>query len=91
MELKLANALLARPRVLLLSSLFDVMRVDRLHRVLDALREAGTTVLLCTGRPEALALDGWFWLGRQDQRRFDDPAAFQTFLAEREARHAATA
>ena len=69
MELKLANALIARPRVLVLSPLFDVMRVDRLRRVLDALREAGTTVLLCTGRPEAFALDGWLWLGRRRQER----------------------
>lgn len=36
MELKLANALLSRLRVLILSPLFDVMQVKRLRRALDA-------------------------------------------------------
>ncbi|MEW9856415.1 ABC transporter ATP-binding protein [Novosphingobium sp. M1R2S20] len=88
MELKLANALLSRPRVLMLSPLFDVMRVERLRRVLDGLREAGTTVLLCTGRPEAIELDGWFWLGRQSQRRLGSLKELQELLDGREAGHA---
>ncbi|WP_442678361.1 ABC transporter ATP-binding protein [Sphingomonas sp. ASY06-1R] len=88
MELKLANALLSRPRVLVLSSLFDMMRVERLRRALEALREAGTTILLCTGRPEAITLDGWFWLGRREQRRFATAAELQQHLVQREVRHA---
>lgn len=88
MELKLANALLSRPQVLVLSSLFDMMQVERLKRVLEALRSAGTTVLLCTGRPEAITLDGWFWLGRHDQRRFASVAELQAFVDSREVRHA---
>ncbi|MGO4862799.1 hypothetical protein ACTP2L_04300, partial [Campylobacter jejuni] len=51
MELKLANAMLSRPRVLMLSQLFDLMAPGKLSRTLSALRQAGTTVILFTGRP----------------------------------------
>ena len=88
MELKLANALLARPKVLVLSPLFDVMPPDRLADVLARLQPVGTTVLLCTSRPGVIELDGWLWLGREGQRRFTWQADFSTFLAEREAAHA---
>jgi putative ABC transport system ATP-binding protein len=88
MALKLANALLNRPRVLVLSPLFDLMRVERLRRVLDELRKAGTTVLLCTERPEAISLDGWFWMGAHQQRRLNSLAELQDLLDGREASHA---
>ena len=71
MALKLANALLSRPKVLVLSQLFDMMAIDRLKSALDDLRTAGTTILLNTGRPEALELDGYLWLGRTEQKRFE--------------------
>ena len=71
MALKLANALRSRPKVLVLSQLFDMMAIDRLKSALDDLRTAGTTILLNTGRPEALELDGYLWLGRTEQKRFE--------------------
>ncbi|WP_295528772.1 ABC transporter ATP-binding protein [Novosphingobium sp. Chol11] len=70
MALKLANALVARPKVLMLSQLYDLIPADRLARVLRQLKDAGTTVLLCTGRPEDIALDGWMHLESHRQRRF---------------------
>ena len=85
MELKLANALLARPKVLVLSPLFDVMPPDRLAGALARLCAAGTTVLLCTSRPGAIALDGWLWLGRDGQRRFPSLGDLEAFVSEREA------
>jgi putative ABC transport system ATP-binding protein len=91
MELKLANALLARPKVLVLSSLFDVMAPDRLAGALARLRAAGTTVLLCTGRPGAIELDGWLWLGRDSQRRFASHADLDSFLSKQEAARAVSA
>jgi putative ABC transport system ATP-binding protein len=91
MALKLANALLARPKVLVLSSLFDVMRPDRMSDVLARLKPAGTTVLLCTGRPDAIELDGWLWLGGEEQRRFGSQAELASFLADREAARAVPA
>lgn len=83
MELKLANALLSRPRILVLSQLFDLMPIGKLVGVLRKLKASGTTVLLCTGRPEAITLDGWFWLGRDRQQRFSSLAEFQAFLTAR--------
>ena len=88
MELKLANALLARPRVLLLSPLFDVMPPERLSDALARLVPAGTTVLLCTARPGPIALDGWLWLGRDGQHRFASQAELDAFLSRREAARA---
>lgn len=69
--LKLAKALLVRPRVLVLSQLFDLVPADRLANALRTLKGAQTTVLLCTGRPEDISLDGWFQLDLRRQRRFD--------------------
>ena len=70
MALKLANALLVRPHVLMLSQLYDLIPTSRLAEVLRQLKAAGTTVLLCTGRPEDIVLDGWFHLEPDRQRRF---------------------
>ncbi|GHH21680.1 ABC transporter ATP-binding protein [Sphingomonas glacialis] len=75
MALKLANALLVRPHVLMLAQLYDLIPTSRLAEVLRQLKAAGTTVLLCTGRPEDIALDGWFHLEPDRQRRFDNCAA----------------
>ncbi|MFM9934877.1 MAG: ABC transporter ATP-binding protein [Novosphingobium sp.] len=91
MELKLANALLAHPKVLVLSPVFDVMPPAHLARVLERLKAVGTTVLLCTARPGAVELDGWLWLGREEQRRFASAADLNAFLAEREANRALSA
>ncbi|MHA4875157.1 hypothetical protein ACX0FC_17465, partial [Enterococcus faecium] len=54
MALKLAGALLARPKVLVLSPLYDLLPPARLDGVLQDLRQAGTSVLQFTGRPEGL-------------------------------------
>ncbi|KAJ8133889.1 hypothetical protein OY671_012897, partial [Metschnikowia pulcherrima] len=50
-------------------------------------RQNGTTVSLSSGRPQALDLDAWYWLGAREQRRFTDEAAFLRFVAEREMEH----
>ncbi|MEG8027314.1 ABC transporter transmembrane domain-containing protein [Sphingomonas aerolata] len=73
--LKLASALLVRPRVLMLSQLCDLIPAERLADVLRRLKAAGTTTLLCTGRPEDIVLDGWFRLELHRQRRFATHAA----------------
>jgi multidrug efflux pump subunit AcrA (membrane-fusion protein) len=62
----------------MLSQLFDLMPTDRLSRALHELKQGGTTVLLCTGRPEAITLDGWFWLGSTQQRRSRAWRSFRT-------------
>ncbi|MDR6789431.1 putative ABC transport system ATP-binding protein [Sphingomonas sp. BE138] len=70
MALKLANALLVRPKLLLMGQLFDLLPPERLLAALRLLKEHGTTVLLCTGRPEDVVLDGYLHLGLTGQRRF---------------------
>ena len=77
MALKLANALLVRPKLLLLGQLFDLLPPERLLAALRMLKGHGTTVLLCTGRPEDLVLDGFLQLGMTQQRRFDRLADLQ--------------
>ncbi len=91
MALKLANALLAHPKVVVLSPLFDVMAPGRLAGALDRLGQGGTTVLLCTGRPGAIGLDGWLWLGRERQQRFASHSALESFLSAQEAARAVSA
>jgi len=72
MALKLAGALLARPRVLVLSPLYDLLPPARLQQVLEQFRQSGTSVLQFTGRPEGLQPDSWLWLGSQSQQRGRD-------------------
>ncbi|BEU99155.1 ABC transporter transmembrane domain-containing protein [Novosphingobium olei] len=69
MALKLAGAILARPRVLVLSPLYDLLPPEHIDRVLAELRAHGTTVLQFTARPEGLARDAWLWLGETEQAR----------------------
>lgn len=84
MALKLANALLVAPRLLVLGQLYDLLPPPRLVAVLRLLKAQGTTTLLCTRRPEDLALDGWFWLGLARQRRFETLESLLQELAARE-------
>lgn len=85
MQLKLAMALLSRPKVLLLSQLYDMMPAEPLQATLRLLRAHDTTVLLFTARPEALELDAWYLLGTRAQHRFGDRAALTRFLKMRGA------
>lgn len=67
MALKLAGALVARPRVLMLSPIYDMLHPARLEAVFAALRPHGTTVLQFTNRPEGLKRDSWLWIGPDRQ------------------------
>lgn len=84
MQLKVATALLSRPKVLLLSQLYDMVPAEPLRATLQALREHGTTILLFTARPETLQLDSCIWLGARAQHRFKDNADLVRFLDTRE-------
>jgi putative ABC transport system ATP-binding protein len=68
MALKLAAALLARPRLLVLSPLYDLLPPERVDAVLARLR-GDTTVLQFTRRPQGLVRDGALWIGATEQRR----------------------
>lgn len=88
MALKLANALLLRPKLLILGQLYDLLPPERLSASLRLLKAHGTTVLVCTGRPKDLHLDGYLYLGMNEQRRCESPADLQ-FTALQEGDHAA--
>jgi putative ABC transport system ATP-binding protein len=68
MQLKLAAALLSKPRILVLSPLLDMVSLHRMEAVFRHLASSKTTVLYFTNRPEDVTLDGYLWLGREEQR-----------------------
>ncbi|MGN7160517.1 ABC transporter ATP-binding protein [Sphingomonas sp. SAFR-052] len=70
LALKLANALIVRPKFLMLGQICDLLPPARISSALCLLKRYGTTVLLCTGRPDDLLLDGFLYLGMKEQRRF---------------------
>ncbi|RVT40291.1 ABC transporter ATP-binding protein [Sphingobium algorifonticola] len=76
MQLKLASAVLAEPRILVLSALYDMVPADRMQAVFAALAGKPITILYFSGRPHDISLDGWFWLGRDSQRIMTDRAQF---------------
>ncbi|MBC2670185.1 ABC transporter transmembrane domain-containing protein [Novosphingobium piscinae] len=67
MALKLAAALLAQPKVLVLSPLYDLLPPDCLDGALARFRQLGTTVLQFTRRPEGVQRDRYMWFGRSEQ------------------------
>lgn len=76
MRLKLAGALLSRPKLLLLSPLFDIVPADELSRIFAALNPLPTTVIYFTNRNNPPALDGYLWVGRDRQWIEDDRDTF---------------
>jgi putative ABC transport system ATP-binding protein len=68
MQLKLAGAILSQPRILVLSPLLDMVSRHRMDAVLQHFQASRTTVIYFTNRPEDVTLDGYLWVGRQQQR-----------------------
>ena len=77
-QLKLANALLEQPRILVLSRLFDLLEEDNLARAINELRrQAYSTVIYFTGRSIDLGFDRFLYLEAQRQRQFESFDSFQ--------------
>ncbi len=68
MQVKLAAAVMARPKVLVLSPLYDTVPVRWLDRVFAHFEGEETTVLYFSNRPEAIRLDGYLWIGCEGQQ-----------------------
>jgi putative ABC transport system ATP-binding protein len=68
MQLKLAGALLSKPRILVLSPLLDMVSLHWMQAVFRHLASSRTTVIYFTNRPEDVTLDAFLWLGREEQR-----------------------
>ncbi|MBY0518914.1 MAG: ABC transporter ATP-binding protein, partial [Sphingomonas sp.] len=85
MRLKLAGALLSRPKLLLLSPLFDMVPADELARIFDALAPLPTTVVYFTNRNNPPVLDGYLWVGRDRQWIECDRATFNALRRDSDA------
>ena len=72
-QLKLANALLEAPRILVLSRLFDLLDPEPLQRAIAALRaQAFSTVIYFSNRRIDLGFDRFLYLEAHQQRYFDN-------------------
>ncbi|MEE4201967.1 ABC transporter transmembrane domain-containing protein [Erythrobacter sp.] len=72
-QLKLANALLEQPRILVLSQLFDLVDEHHLASAVNELREqAYSTVIYFSGRRTDLGFDRFLYIEPERQRSFDD-------------------
>ncbi len=72
-QLKLANALLERPRILVLSKLFDLLDEDHLAAAVNELREQSfSTVIYFSNRRIDLGFDRFMYLEARQQRFFDN-------------------
>jgi len=72
-QLKLANALLERPRILVLSQLFDLVEEDNLARALQDLRGQNySTVIYFSGRRTDLGFDQFLYVGADEQHNCGD-------------------
>lgn len=71
MQLKLAGALLARPAVLILNQLYDLVNPKVLKRSLDRLqKDANTTVLYFSNRDDVDGYDSFLFLDRERQSSY---------------------
>ncbi|MEM1051386.1 MAG: ABC transporter ATP-binding protein [Pseudomonadota bacterium] len=76
-QLKLANALLERPRILVLSQLYDLVEEDNLARTIRDLRgQRYSTVIYFSGRRADLGFDQFLYLEARRQRSFGDFGEF---------------
>lgn len=72
-QLKLANALLEQPRILVLSRLFDLLDEEPLKRAITELRsQAYSTVICFSNRRIDLGFDRFLYLEPNQQRYFDN-------------------
>jgi putative ABC transport system ATP-binding protein len=91
MRLKFAGALLAAPKIVVMSPLFDMVPRRELDRMMAAIAESDATVIYFTNREDPPLWDGYLWIGRTAQSRVADQAGFDALrFAQGEAPNAAT-
>lgn len=84
-QLQLAHAILAKPRLLVLSQLFDMLPEDRLKAALNLLHsKTETTVMYFCNRRVDLGYDHFLYLENQHQRTFDCFNNFQKYVEDRD-------
>lgn len=81
MQLKLANAIIAQPKILVLNQLFDIIEEDYLKRAIAELRDqSDTTVIYFSNRHADLGFDSFLYFDSQQQRFFDNYDEFQAIV-----------
>lgn len=72
LRLKLASALIARPRILVLNQLFDLLEQEHLASAIEELRDrSDTTVIYFSNRRVDLGFDAFLYMENSRQRFFD--------------------
>lgn len=82
MRLKLVGAILAEPRILVLSGLYDMLPTHELQAAIKMLDGTDTTIIYFTSRSAGLTFDYWLWLGSDTQLLTRDAEAFAAARAE---------
>ncbi|MEM6414255.1 MAG: ABC transporter ATP-binding protein [Pseudomonadota bacterium] len=79
MQLKLAAAILAQPRVLILNQLYDLMAENCIKNAINALRQdPSLTVIYFSNRRQDLGFDSFLYMGRERQCVFDAYEEYST-------------
>ncbi|MEL7450640.1 MAG: ABC transporter ATP-binding protein [Pseudomonadota bacterium] len=90
MQLKLAAALIAKPCVLVLSQLYDMLPEQLVLHTIRLLQEQKkATVIYFSNREPSNEYGAFIYMGRSQQRLFDDPEAFTAHYQQRVAARAA--
>ncbi len=72
LQLKLASALIGRPRVVILNQLFDLLEEEHLAAAIEELRDrSDTTVIYFSNRRVDLGFDTFLYMENSQQRFFD--------------------
>lgn len=80
-QLKMAAAILSKPRILVLSPIVDMVSLHRLDAAFRHFKSAGTTLVYFTNRPEDVKMDRFLWVGREQQLLLDHAHEFDVLRA----------
>ncbi|MEL6869505.1 MAG: ABC transporter ATP-binding protein, partial [Pseudomonadota bacterium] len=84
MQLKLAAAIIAEPRVLILNQIYDMLPYEQLMRVLRKLRQCeDMSIIYFSNRDVPHDFSNYLYMGRSQQRVFGDRVTFTEHYAER--------
>ena len=83
MQLKLAAAIIANPRILVLSQLYDLLPLSMLRNALTlASHNQETTIVYFSNRDARPGFSHYLYMGRSQQSVFTDPDAFNRHFRE---------
>ncbi|MEM6640558.1 MAG: ABC transporter ATP-binding protein [Pseudomonadota bacterium] len=81
LRLRLASALIARPRILVIGPMYDVLPAVTLHRAMDSLQSCcNTTIVHFSLRHDNGDYSQYLYLGHEQQPMFDDFDSFDEHI-----------